>query len=528
MGPGSEFIEALCHPDVFNHPVDSIQVQETHISWVLLTGPLAYKLRKPLKLGFLDFTTLDQRLHDCREELRLNRRLVDHLYLGLSAVLGTAQGLRMVPMDERGGAFSEMTSEGTTVLEVAVRMRQFRQSALLPATLARGALGVDEIHALAETLARFHCRAPRASADDPFGTPQVVLRPVIANFTLLLQQAPSSLHGRLKRLQTWTQAEFQKRSPLLWQRKASGRIRECHGDLHLGNMLWEGEKIEVFDCLEFNPALRWIDVISEMAFLVMDLDQKGYASLGNRLLNRWLEWCGDYGALALWRWYVSYRALVRAKVAVLSGDHSDDGLAARYVAVAEDCMERRQPCLMMCHGVSGSGKSHFSAALAAELRGIRIRSDVERKRWFGRWGIPSAPVRQGNPYSATVSAELFDHHLPDLAEQLLLEQFTVIVDATFLWEKHRQPMANLAERLGVPWLILNFQTPADLVRRRIVERMARRDDPSDADLAVLEQQDREREPLTATEMEHSLAITPGTSAASMAITIEKRWRPQNF
>ncbi len=520
-------IDALRRPQAYNHPVDTVEVLETHISWVLLTGPIAYKIRKPVDLGFVDFSSLELRLRDCREELRLNRRLVQDLYLGLAAVVGTGEGLRLRTLPEElsdAQILEPGSGAEAQLVEVAVCMRQFPQRALLPAALDRSELGAEQIEALAQTLARFHAAAAVAPAHGPWGTAAAVRQPVEANVDCLRERAAASLQRRLERLHTWNTAAFARLEPLLRQRLEQGRVRECHGDLHLGNMLLRGGRIEVFDCLEFNPALRWIDVLSDMAFLVMDLQQRGHPALGMRLLNHWLECSGDYAGLALWPWYVSYRALVRAKVAALSGDGSAAGPVAAYLALAEASIAPAPRALLICHGLSGSGKSHHSGPLAAALGAIRLRSDVERKRLFGLWGIPAVADRQGDPYDPAISRELFGLRLPALAREVLGAGFTVIVDACFLRHRDRAAMAAVAAAAGVPLLILEFSAPRELLRQRIERRQGSGRDPSDADLTVLGLQRGWDEPLNAAERERAIAVTPASAVAATAAAVRQRWR----
>jgi aminoglycoside phosphotransferase family enzyme/predicted kinase len=516
-------IAALQRPESWPHPVqEPIGLIETHISWVLLTGPYAYKLHKPVNLGFLDFTSLEQRLHDCREELRLNRRLSDDLYLGLVAVVEGPAGVQVVEASAEPG--TPPLAEGTTVLEVTVlevglRMRQFPQEALLPAALARGAIHASQMEALAADLARFHRQAAVAAADGTYGTPTAVLQPVRDNITALAPRLPAAAQPQLEQVRLWSERCFAEIRPWLEQRLAAGRVRECHGDLHLGNMLLENGRIRVFDCLEFSPCLRWIDVISDMAFLVMDLEERGAPLLANRLLNAWLAHSGDYDGLKLWRWYSSYRAMVRAKVAALSGDPEG---AVAYLAWAQRCTTPASPRLLLCHGLSGSGKSHLSRQLAGPLGAIWLRSDLERKRSFSQARGAQSPTSTATPnlYAASVSDALFLEHLPRLAELVLAAGFSVIVDATFLRGAYRQAMAAVAQRRGVGLTILDLQVPQPLLEQRITARQQAGGDPSDADLAVLAQQLQCQEPLTAAEQARSIAIGAQPDLAAILRTLQ--------
>ncbi len=503
-------IRGLLQAGAYCHPVERISLLETHISWVFLTGTYAYKLKKPVNLGFLDFTSLERRHQLCEEELRLNRRFGSDLYLAVLPVTGTEAEPRM------GGSGPP--------LEYAVQMRQFDQGALLPAALARGQIGAPQIEAFAEQLARFHAEAAMADSHGDFGTAKAVREPVLANFRSLLERRPIPLPppllADLEELRHWSDHTYERCEPLFRQRLAGGRVRECHGDLHLGNLVLRHGRIEAFDCLEFAPALRWIDVISDLAFLAMDLEQSGHPGLAIHLLNRWLECSGDYDGLKLWRWYSCYRALVRAKVAALAGQ--SQALEA-YLERANGCSQRRPRLLLICHGLSGSGKSHHSAQLIEPMKAIRLRSDVERKRLFGLWGQSGVPLRRGDPYAPAVSEQLFGELLPAQAAAVLAAGFNAIVDATFLRRTDRQRMAAVAAAAGVPLLILDFQVPEARLRERITGRQKANVDPSDADLSVLERQQKVAEPLTPAECRQSVVVAaeqdPATTVQALVAAL---------
>jgi len=241
------FIQGLLRPEAYPHPVGRFQVLETHISWVILTGDYAYKLKKPVNLGFVDFTTLARRRQFCDEEIRLNRRLAPELYLGVQPVFGTRQQPTLCGVGEP--------------IEYAVQMRQFDQSDLLPAVLERGELSRDQAFHLAETVATFHRRIAVASGEAPFGTPEAIQADMKDNFQVL-EKLPDEC-GSVGALRQWSEQEFGRRQDWFTSRRETGHIRECHGDLHLGNMFRLNDAVQVFDCLEFNPSLRWIDVVSE-------------------------------------------------------------------------------------------------------------------------------------------------------------------------------------------------------------------------------------------------------------------------
>ena len=499
-------VASLLRPEAYPHPVERVELLETHISWVFLTGPYAYKLKKPVDFGFLDFSTPERREQFCREELRLNRRLSGDLYRDVLPLHGPPE-------------CAAFHGDGP-VIDHAVRMRQFPQSALLPQVLARAELGDGLIDRFADDLARFQAEAAVAPVRGPHGSAEAVREPVLANVAALeasplLAEQPGSPE-RLQRLRQWADAEWERLRPRFAERLAAGRVRECHGDLHLGNLLLQEGRIVPFDCLEFSDTLRWIDVVSEMAFLVMDLQEHGQGRLGQRLLNRWLEQTGDWSGLDLWRWYACYRALVRAKVAALRGD----GALHAYLELAEQLITPPPLLLAITTGVSGLGKSRHALAIAERLGWIRLRSDVVRKRMFGLWGIPPVAECSGDPYRVEVSEDLFARRLPALAQQLIGAGFPVVVDATFLRRLDRRHMAELAQRLGVPFLILEPRATVAEARERIRRRLRHGRDPSDATEAVLEQQLAMAEPLDAQEQACCIAIEPDADPDQLANLVQ--------
>lgn len=492
-------IESLMRPEAYDHPVDAIELLQTHVSWVLLTGEYAYKLKKPVDFGFVNFTTLERRQRFCEEEVRLNRRLADDLYLGVRPVYGPP---------ERAAVHG--TGEP---IDWAVQMRQFSQDRLMPAALERGEVQPEHFDQLADTLADFHAAADAAKQEDRFGDLHSVRDPVNANFAAL-DRVPEAA-GCVAELRAWCDAEFARLRGLFEERKRDGRIRECHGDLHLGNMVFRAGRIEVFDCLEFNASLRWVDVLSEIAFLVMDLAERKRPDAAYRVLNRWLERTGDYAGLGTWRWYFVYRALVRAKVAALRlsqgeqsvaerASHHDD--VRRYLALAKATVAPRATGLIVTHGVSGTGKSFVTQSLCEDLGAVRIRSDVERKRLFGTWGQPGKTRLDGDPYRPEISRRLYEELLPATARDVLRAGFPTIVDATYLRHKDRDRMRQVAADENVPFVLLDFQVSPETARSRIAARQRAGDDPSDADARILDCQLEALEPLTADEAACSIRI----------------------
>lgn len=483
-----QLVEALRDPQCYPHPVDQVEVIETHISYVLLAGDYAYKLKKPLNLGFLDFSSPERRSFYCAEELRLNRRLAPDYYLDCPTIGGSPER----PRFDADGA----------PLTTAVRMRRFPQQALLDQQLLAGALLPEQMDRIADRVAEFHESVER-SPHGRFGDPAQVHEPVSDNFRHIRSLSrDTGLLDSLRQIEEQAEADFRRLRPLLEHRRSKGFVRECHGDLHLGNMARVDDRILIFDCIEFNDDFRWIDVISEVAFFCMDLLQRGQRDLAWRFLNRYLERTGDYEGVALMPYYTSYRAMVRAKVAAIRASQAEPGGREAEAALAEcrDYMELarsgshpRYCGLLLTHGVSGSGKSTISQAMLGPLGAIRIRSDVERKRLFGVPRDAQGTERAGlDLYSAKASRATYQKLLT-LAGPLLRAGFPVILDATYLQRQHRQPARDLARSLDVPYVILACEADTATLQQWLAQRAARGGDPSEADTRVMHQQLRERQ-----------------------------------
>lgn len=493
-------IEALHKPACYDHPVDErIEVVETHISWVLLTGRYAYKIKKPLDLGFLDFSTLDKRRFYCDEELRLNRRLAPEIYLEVVAIAGT-------PAEPRLGGPGQ-------AIEYAVKMVQFPQAAQLDRVLASGRLEPAHIDAIAATLAAFHERIPVAGPETAFGSPERVYQPMEENFRQIRPRVSVELHPQLGHLERWSATSYERLRDTLAARKRDGFVRECHGDAHLANMALVDGRVTIFDCIEFSENLRWIDVMNEIAFFVMDLDDRGRPDFARRALNGYLEWTGDYGGVSVLRFYQVYRALVRAKVAAIRLGQKGLGEAEieeidrhyrSYAQLAERYTRPLTPGLIVMHGLSGSGKTTIAQGLIEQMDAIRVRSDVERKRLHGL----AAAERSGSGldtglYTADATARTYQR-LAEAARAVLAAGFPVVLDAAFLKRSQREMARALSAELGAPFVILDIQPPVEVLRARVAARAAARRDASEADLGVLEHQLATAEPLAASEREHTL------------------------
>ncbi len=490
-----QLVDALCAPRFF--PLKP-RVEETHISWVLLTGRDAYKIKKAVNLGFLDFSTLDLRRFYCNEELRLNRRLAPGLYLDVAAIGGSPEEPVLNPVQEKEPA----------AIEYAVHMRRFSRSGMMDRMMARGLITPAHIDKLAAVIADFHQALPAAAADSPHCATSEIKEAAEQNFAPLPQMLGSP--GEIEMLETVRVAsagEFAACEPVFRQRAAAGRVRECHGDLHLGNIVLLDDVPTPFDCIEFSPALRWIDVISEISFTVMDLLRRGQPQLAWRLLNAYLEITGDFSGIGVLRFYLGYRAMVRAKIAAIRASQRGARIKKEmksclgYLRLAHGCLTKRRPAVIITQGLPGCGKSTVAQIALERLGAIRVRSDVERKRLFGLTPLADSRAQlDADIYSEDATRRTYAR-LQELARGVIAAGYTVIVDAAFLLKSEREAFRALAQQLGVPFVITGVRTDAALLDKRLAQRSRLRTDPSEADVAVLKKLQIFHEPLSGAEMD---------------------------
>ena len=505
---------ALLDPATYPHPVDApVRLVETHVSWVALTGPCAYKVKKPLRLSFLDYSTAERRAHCCAEELRLNRRFAPDLYLDVVTI--TRDGNRLRIGSNRG-----------EVVDHAVRMVQFDPREELDALVERGEVRCEELDALGTQIAAVHSHAARSDSGSGFGSPARVRQVLLDNFAELSALALHEPVPRLMRiLRDWADATAP-RLQLRWQQRLeAGWIRECHGDLHCANAVRWRDRLTAFDGIEFDPALRHIDVAADIAFLTMDLAARGRRDLRHAALDAWANALGDFDALPLLPWYETYRALVRAKVAALRarqrGERPEtDPSLLRYLTWAERRTQPTTPRLVLCCGLSGSGKTWLARRVAPTLEALHLRSDVERKRLAGLDALAdSRSPPDGGLYTREFNARTYAR-LVECAARCLDGGENVIVDAAHLRRNERAELLAVAQQRGCPAHILHSIAPLETRRGRVAARRHEGRDASEADVALLDRQAGYWEPFEGDERDVVIEIDT-TQANADAEAIER-------
>lgn len=488
-----ESLKQLLNERAYPHAVDDVVLRETHISWLLLTGQFVYKIKRPVNFGFLDFSTLEKRRYFCEEEVRLNKRFAPDIYIDVVPITVDSD---KITVDGDG-----------ELIEYAVKMRQFDESDLLQIIAVEDRFTEQLAQQLGGYVAKVHKQLPRCARKDmpknDTGNALPVFAAMEQNFTQIRPYLRSEEdHWQLSKIEAWYRDWHGFLEPFLERRLDEGFVRECHGDLHLGNIALIDGRVTLFDCIEFNREFRMLDVLCELAFLEMDLDRYSLHDHANQTLNAYLEGSGDYAGVQALDFFRVYAALVRAKVTLLRGDShliSPTGMSTeyrRYIELAECYCQRSfaKPKFLLMSGVSGTGKSTVAAFLAEHLGGIRIRSDVERQRLLGHTPNPFGYRVQvsGDAYSPEVTAQTYAR-LGAIAPHVLGAGFSCIVDATFSEREQRADFVRLAARQEIPIAVVYCHADVAELEQRIHDRSERGDDPSEATVEVLHQQLRDFE-----------------------------------
>lgn len=456
---------------------------QTHISSVVITPEYVYKFKKPVDFGFLDYTSLSKRKYFCEEEVRLGSLGASGLYIGVVALHGTPE--------------HPVLKGNSQEIEYAVCMHRFDEDAQFDRMLEANSVHSAQIDAIVRKLVQFHRHARPSDAATSFGTPETVLHPMMENLSHLDTLLGKDAGGVLETLRRWIIREHARLTPLIRSRKTEGFVRECHGDLHLRNIaLYRGDII-FFDPIEFNENLRHIDTISDLAFLLMDLEARGKREYARRAQSLYLEESGDYEGVALLPLYKVYRAMVRAKVAALRLPQLSDPVnkeairneSLGYLELALSYLKKAPLFLALMHGFSGSGKSVAALRLVERSGALRLRSDRERLRLF---------AGNGTRYAQSATEQTY-RRLAGLARSLLLQGERVVVDATFLDRHQRELFYHLAEELGTRLFVLHAQAPETLLFERLASRANEKSDISEATVQVLRHQLAHHDPLQTNE-----------------------------
>jgi len=492
-------VQQMLEPSFYPHPVASVQLIQTHASYVFLTGTYAYKIKKPVNFGFMDYSTLEKRKFYLHEELRLNQRLAPAIYETILSIVQV-------------GEHYQWGTEATEAVEYVLRMVEFPQSNLLSQLFDTEGVTLAHVENLGRQVAEFHQKAQVNDYIRAFGWR--VREPIDQNY-----EQTVAFIGTLQTLEQYDQTKaftdqfFVQHRELLQQRVQEDKIRECHGDLHLGNICLMDQEPVIFDCIEFNEPFRFIDVCSDIAFLVMDLIARQRPDLANRFLNIYLEWTGDWASITLLPVYLSYRAYVRAKVSSfmfsdpMMGPEQRKSMeqnAQSYYHLAWQFTQPRQPKLYIMQGLSGSGKSTVAKALALQTEAIHLRSDAVRKHLAG-W--PLLEKLPDEYYTLEFSERTYEQ-LVTFARLILRAGFSVILDAKYDRVAQRQPILALAKAEQVTLKVIACRCAETTLIARLNQRTG---DIADADASLLTQQKQTQEEFTPDEQD--LVLFVNTEAA---------------
>ncbi len=481
-----ELVTALLEPRAYPEPVRRVELAQTQMSFVFLTDDYVYKIKKPVDLGYLDYTTLEKRRYFCRREVELNRRLCADAYLGVEAITRDKGGIRL-------------NGTGETV-EYAVKMRRLPRERMMDVLLANDGVSPEMAAGVARKMAEFHRRAETGAAISAFGSIDAVKTNTDENFTQTEKYIGNTIsREKYRRLKSYTDEFINRNATLFDRRVKGGRIRDCHGDLHAAHVCF-ADGICIYDCIEFNDRFRYCDIASEIAFLAMDLDHYGRADLSRRFVSAYLENAGDNELKQLLTFYKCYRAYVRGKVESFKLDDPYIGekerirdAAAGYFDLAS-FYTRQKPALFITVGLVGTGKTTLAQALAKRLGLVVISSDVTRKRLAG---IPPTERRldrfDSGIYSAGFTRTTYDALFAE-AGDVLNDGGSVIIDASFIKAGERLRARELAEKAGAGFMIIECTLDEESIRQRLEQRL-KIGSPSDGRWEIFQPQKELFEPV---------------------------------
>jgi aminoglycoside phosphotransferase family enzyme/predicted kinase len=482
-----ELVQVLLDPKTYPEIPGSVQLMQTQMSFVFIAGDYVYKVKKPVNLGYLDYTTLEKRRYFCQREVELNRRLCPDAYLGVVPIV-KARG--KINLGGRG-----------KVVEYAVKMRYLPQDRMMNVLLASNQVSVEMVTRVAQRLAEFHREAETNATISAFGDIGAIKVNTEENFDQTEKSIGRAIsQGKYDRIKNYTRRFIEDNASLFRQRVAGGRIRDCHGDLHAAHICFT-DSICIYDCIEFNDRFRYGDVASEIAFLAMDLDHYGRADLSHSFVNAYTGFSRDRELLKLLNFYKCYRAYVRGKVEsfklddpYISEREQAQEVARSYFDLAS-FYTRAKPALFITVGLVGTGKTAIAQALAKRLGLVAISSDVTRKQLAG---IPLTEHRfedfSGGIYSAEFSRRTYDTMLTQ-AKDVLRDGGSVILDASFIKSAERRKAKTLAQETGADFFVLECILDEALIKQRLAERL-QASTVSDGRVEILEPQKSQFEPIT--------------------------------
>jgi hypothetical protein len=462
-----EISEKMKQSDFYPHPADGIEIRETHISRVFLAGEFVYKIKKPLDLGFLDFTTLEKRRHFCTLEAELNQRLTKNVYLGVVPITISDKGY-------------ELSGPGP-VVEYAVKMQRLADKFAMASLLDKNAVDNEKIHLLLDVLTEFYSETKLDKQAEKFGSRKFIAADCHENFSQTVCFAGELFDSDLfENIRKATAAFLRRKRSLFEKRLKSGKIKDCHGDLRTDHIYFMGDQVQIIDCIEFNERFRYGDIASDIAFLLMDLDSRGHGTTAKNLLSQYFRRTGDSDLLLLVDFYKCYRAMVRFKVFCIRAGESDVNaaekrrlksdiskhihLAGTYAAGFE------RPFVWIICGIPASGKSTIAEKLSKALEIPKISSDVIRKTIFSSLDKDLSGLEfETGIYSRNATEKTYDTMLAK-ARKYIETGTSVVMDATFGSKKIRADFLCLATNTDSNIFFVECIAPDTVLKKRLSDR----------------------------------------------------------
>jgi aminoglycoside phosphotransferase family enzyme/predicted kinase len=509
----SELVEALLNPGIYPHHPQEVELTQTQMSFVFLTGDYVYKIKKPVNLGYLDYTTLEKRLFFCRQEIELNKRLSPEIYLDV------------VPIKMHQGQY-HLGGTGDTI-EYAVKMKQLPRDRTMDVLLNHGQVTTEMVQQVAARLAPFHDMAATNTQISGFGRLDAIMININENYLQTAKYQDISISPAFyKHIQEYNNKFTDSHRQLFQERIEGGRIRDCHGDLHCAHICFNNG-IYIFDCIEFNDRFRYCDVASEVAFLAMDLDRYQRTDLSRAFIDAYISNSKDDTLYALLKFYKCYRAYVRGKVESFKLDdpyikEKETALAsARSYFTLAYRYAREKPNLILISGMVGTGKSTVAEALGREMGFSVLSSDLIRKGLAGIYPTEHHPdPLNSGLYSPELSyntyAEMFTR-----ARKLLAEDETVILDASFKNRQDRAQAANLAKEAGSDFLIIECVLDEASVKKRLEQRL-NEDSISDGRWEIFEAQKQDFDKIIEFPQQSHIILNTAQPVSNLVKTIVER------